>query len=93
MPQSPGLVLAVLIALVATQVTRVVLPDRAGPYLVTLALSAAGVVAGELVAGFGRFAGPSIGVLHPFLDLPAIAALQAIGVLVSGPARGTPPGE
>jgi hypothetical protein len=90
MPQSPGLLLAVVIALVATQATRIALPDRAGPYLLTLGLSTAGVAGGELIAGFGRFTGPSVGVVHPVLDLVVVAAFQAVGVLLHGQVRGGP---
>lgn len=81
MRASPGLVLAILLALVATQVTRLVLPER-GPYLWTLGVSCVGVVLGELVAGSGRLAGASVGVLHPVLDLAVVAALQAAALLL-----------
>ena len=90
MPQSPGLLLAVLIALVATQVTRIALPDRAGPYLLTLGLSAAGVAVAELIAGFGRLTGPSVGVVHPVLDVVVVAGFQAVGLLLAGQVRGGP---
>jgi hypothetical protein len=85
---SPGLVLALLLALIATQVTRLVIPER-GPYLWTLGISCLGVVLGELVAGSGHLAGVSLGVLHPVLDLAVVAVLQAVGaLLVHAPARG-----
>jgi hypothetical protein len=90
MPQSPGLLLAVLIALLATQVARIALPERAGPYLVTLGLSAAGVAVAELIAGFGHLTGPSVGVVHPFLDVVLVAAFQAVGLLLAGQVRGGP---
>ena len=81
MRASPGLVLALLLALVATQVTRLVVPTR-GPYLWTLVVSVAGVVIGELVAGTGHLAGASVGVLHPLLDLAVVGMLQVAGALL-----------
>lgn len=90
MRPSPALVLAAVLALAAAQLTRLLFPGR-GPYALTLALSAGGVVAGELLAGFGHLAGPAVGALHPILDAVAIAVLEAIGVFVIAPAP--PPGE
>lgn len=81
MRPSPGLVLAALLALVTAQVTRLLLGGR-GPYLWTLALSAAGVVAGEVVAGSGHLDGLSLGVVHPFPDVVATALLQGAGALL-----------
>lgn len=87
MRASPGLVLAVLLALCATQVTRLLFPDR-GPFVWTLALSCVGVLLGELVAGSGFLAGAALGVVHPVLDLTVVAAVQAVGMLlVRAPAR------
>lgn len=83
MRPSPGLVFAVLLVLVLTQVVRVVLPGR-GPYLWTLLLSMAGLVAGEVIAASGHLNAPSIGVLHPLADVLVIAALQGAGALVAG---------
>ena len=80
---SPGLVLAALLVLILTQVVRVVLPGR-GPYLWTLLLSAAGLVAGEVLAASGHLNAPSIGVLHPLADIVVIALLQVAGALVAG---------
>jgi hypothetical protein len=80
---SPGLVLAVLLVLILTQVVRVLLPRR-GPYLWTLLLSAAGLVAGEVLAASGRLSSPSIGVLHPLADVLVIAVLQVAGAFVAG---------
>jgi hypothetical protein len=87
MRPSPGLVLAVLLVLVFTQVARVILPGR-GPYLWTLALSVAGLVAGEVLAASGHLNGASIGVLHPVADVLAIAALQAAGAVVASRSTG-----
>jgi hypothetical protein len=83
MRPSPGLVLALLLVLVATQLVRLVLPRR-GPYVWTLILSAAGLVAGEVIAASGHLNAPSLGVLHPFADVVLIAVLQAAGAIVAG---------
>jgi hypothetical protein len=83
MRPSPGLVLAVLLVLVFTQVARVILPGR-GSYLWTLALSVAGLTAGEVLAASGHLNSASIGVLHPVADIVAIAVLQAAGAVVAG---------
>jgi hypothetical protein len=83
MRPSPGLVFAILLVLVLTQVVRVVLPGR-GPYLWTLLLSMAGLVAGEVIAASGHLNAPSVGVLHPLADVLLIAVLQGAGALVAG---------
>jgi hypothetical protein len=83
MRPSPGLVLAVLLVLILTQVVRVVAPGR-GPYLWTLLLSAAGLVGGEVLAASGHLNSPEVGVLHPVADVLAIAVLQVAGALVAG---------
>lgn len=83
MRPSPGLVLALVLVLVLTQVVRVILPGR-GSYLWTLSLSAAGVAAGEVIAASGHLNGASLGVLHPLADLLAIVVLQAAGAVVAG---------
>jgi hypothetical protein len=84
MRPSPGLVLAALLVLIATQVTRLLLPGR-GPYPWTLLLSAAGLIGGEMVAGSGYLASPALGVLHPLADAVVIAVLQAGGAYVAAP--------
>lgn len=76
--------LAALLVLIATQVTRLVVPGR-GPYPWTLLLSAAGLVGGEIVAGSGFLASPAIGVVHPLADVLVIALLQAGGAYVTAP--------
>jgi hypothetical protein len=76
-------VLAVLLVLIATQVSRFVLPP-AVPYLVSLVLAAACLLAGEVLALVPRFAGPSLGVLHPFTDLIAIAIGQLAASFLFG---------
>jgi hypothetical protein len=86
MRPSPGLVLAVILVVILTQVVRVVLPGR-GPYLWTLLLSAAGLVAGEVLAASGHFNAPTVGVLHPVADVLVIALLQGAGALVAGNSR------
>ena len=83
MRPSPGLILAVLLVFVCTQVVRLVLPGR-GPYLWTLLLSAAGLVAGEVLAAGGHLNQPSLGVLHPVADILVIAVLQAAGAVIAG---------
>jgi len=83
MRPSPGLILAVLLVLVTAQVVRLVVPGR-GPYLWTFLLSAAGVVAGEVIAAGGHLNVPSLGVLHPLADVVAIAVLQAAGAVIAG---------
>jgi hypothetical protein len=77
-------VLAALLVLIATQVTRLVVPGR-GPYPWTLLLSAAGLIGGEIVAGSGYLAFPAIGVVHPVADAVVIAVLQAGGAYVTAP--------
>ncbi len=84
MRPSPGLVLAALLVLITAQATRLTLPNR-GPYVWTLLLSAAGLVAGEIVAGAGHLASPSLGVLHPVADVVAIGVLQVLGALLVTP--------
>jgi hypothetical protein len=86
MRPSPGLVLAVILVVILTQVVRVVLPGR-GPYLWTLLLSAAGLVAGEVLAASGHLNAPTVGVLHPLADVLVIALLQGAGALVAGRSR------
>lgn len=82
---SPSLALAILFALIGAQVTRVVRP-RQGPFLVLLALSALGVLAGELAAIALHLGGPSLGVLHPVADAVAIGVVEGIGTAIL-PAR------
>jgi len=79
---SPGLILALLIVLVTAQVVRLVLPGR-GPYLWTFLLSAAGLIAGEVIAASGHLNAPALGVLHPVADLVVIALLQAAGAVIA----------
>jgi hypothetical protein len=83
MRPSPGLILAVLLVLVTTQVVRLVLPGR-GPYLWTFLLSAAGLVAGEVIAASGHLNQPALGVLHPLADVVLLAVLQAAGAVIAG---------
>jgi len=89
MRPSPGLVFAVLLVLVLTQLVRVVLPGR-GPYLWTLLLSVAGLVGGEVMAASGHLGGPEVGVLHPFADLLVVAVLQVAGAFVAGRSEASP---
>ena len=85
MRPSPGLVLAVLLVLVAAQVTRLVAPERA-PWLACLGLAVAGLVAGELVAATGHLGGPSVGSTHPVVAGAFMAAFEAAGAFVLPPA-------
>jgi hypothetical protein len=86
---SPGLVLALVLVAIATQVAWVLVP-RGGPYAWRLLLSVAGLMAGEMFASGGHLAIPSVGVLHPLADLLGIAALQGVGwLLVGGADAGT----
>ena len=78
--------MAVLLVLMAAQVTRLLVPGR-GPYLWALLLAAAGVVAGEILAGSGHFASPAVGVIHPVPDATATALLEAGGALLLSPRR------
>jgi hypothetical protein len=80
---SPGLILALLLVLVTTQTVRLLLPHR-GPYAWTLLLSAAGLVAGEIIAASGHLSSPTLGVVHPLADVLLIAVLQAAGAIVTG---------
>ena len=81
---SPGLLLGVLFALIGAQVTRVIAPHRLG-YPVVLALAAAGVVAGELVALALHGGGPVLGPLHPVADVLGIAVLEVVGLTLRVP--------
>jgi hypothetical protein len=83
MRPSPGLVLAVLLVLILTQVVRLVLPGR-GPYLWTLLLSVAGLAGGEVLAASGHLNALAVGVLHPVADVLIIAVLQGAGAVVAG---------
>jgi hypothetical protein len=83
MRPSPGLVLAVLLVLILTQVVRLVLPGR-GPYLWTLLLSMAGLAGGEVLAASGHLNAVAVGVLHPLSDVLIIAVLQGAGAVVTG---------
>ena len=83
MRPSPGLVLAVLLVLILTQVVRLVLPGR-GPYLWTLLLSMAGLAGGEVLAASGHLNAVAVGVLHPLSDGLIIAVLQGAGAVVTG---------
>lgn len=86
MRPSPGLVLAAVIIGLTAALTRLLLPGR-GPVAWTVLLSCAGLVGGEVVAGTGHLAAPSLGVVHPLPDLVAIGVLQGLGALVAAPRR------
>ena len=82
---SPGLILAAIVVVLATQVVRLFFPGR-GPYALTLLLSVAGLVGGEMVAGTGHLAAPTLGVIHPLADVALMTGLQGVGVLATVPA-------
>jgi hypothetical protein len=84
MRPSPGLVLAILLVLVVAQATRLLAPERAA-YLACLGLAVAGLLAGEVVAATGHLGGPSIGPIHPLLDVALMAVLEAAGAFVVAP--------
>jgi hypothetical protein len=84
MRPSPGLVLAVLMVLVVTQVTRLIAPER-GHYVWALVLAAAGLVLGELIAATGRLGAAGVGSVHPLVDLAVMAGLEAAGALLLAP--------
>jgi hypothetical protein len=100
---SPGLALAVLLALIGAQATRLAMPGSG--YLRSLGLAALGVIAGELAALELHAGGPALGSLHPVADIAGIAVLEFGGAIVAGPrssrrpppsrrgrgGRGTPP--
>jgi Co/Zn/Cd efflux system component len=81
---SPGLLLGVVFALVGAQLTRLIAPRRLG-YPVVLALAAAGVVGGELVAIALHAGGPVLGPLHPVADAAGMAVLEVGGALLRTP--------
>jgi len=84
---SPGLLVGALLVLIGAQLTGLVRPGR--PYLLALALAAAGFVAGELLAILSHAGGPLLGGLHPVADAAGIAVAEAAGALLT-PVRGGP---
>ena len=81
---SPGLLLGVVFALIGVQLTRLIAPRRLG-YVAVLALAAAGVVGGELVAIGLHGGGPALGPLHPVADAAGMAALEVVGAVLRTP--------
>jgi hypothetical protein len=84
MSLSPGFLLAALVSLLLTQVARLAIRPHA-PYIVTLGLSMLGLVGGEVLAGSGHLAHPSLGVLHPVADLLVVALVQGAGTVLLSP--------
>ncbi len=82
---SPGIVLAVLIAAIGAQITRLLVPGR-GSYLVALVCAAVGILAAELVA-LGGHGGPSLGAVHPVADALGMALAEAGGLVLAAPRR------
>jgi hypothetical protein len=82
---SPGIVLAVLIALIGAQLTRLVVPGR-GNYLVAVVCAAVGLLGAELVA-LGGHGGPVLGTVHPVADVVGIAVAEAVGLVLAAPRR------
>ena len=81
---SPGLLIGVLFALIGAQVTQMVLPRRFG-YPVALALAAAGVVAGELVALGLHAGGPPLDRCTRWRTRPAWRSWRLAGPSFSEP--------
>jgi hypothetical protein len=82
---SPGIVLAVLIAAIGAQLTRLLVPGR-GNYLIALVCAAVGLLGAELVA-LGGHGGPSLGSVHPVADVIGMAIAEAIGLVLTAPRR------
>ncbi len=82
---SPGIVLAVLIAAIGAQLTRLLVPRR-GNYVVALVCAAVGLLGAELVA-LGGHGGPSLGTIHPVADVVGIAVAEVIGLVLAAPRR------
>jgi hypothetical protein len=82
---SPGIVLAVLIALIGAQLTRLIVPGR-GNYVVAILCAAVGLLGAELVA-LGGHGGPSVGTVHPVADAVGIAVAEAGGLVLAAPRR------
>jgi hypothetical protein len=82
---SPGIVLAVLIAAIGAQLTRLLVPGR-GNYLIALVCAAVGLLGAELVA-LAWHGGPSLGSVHPVADVIGIALAEAIGLVLAAPRR------
>jgi hypothetical protein len=82
---SPGIVLAILIAAIGAQLTRLLVPGR-GNYLVAAVSAAVGLLGAELVA-LGGHGGPSLGAVHPVADVIGIAIAEAIGLVLAAPHR------
>ena len=77
----PVLVLAILLVLLATQLSYLVAP-RAPHYLIRLGLSTLAVLIGEGISLFGPGARLAVGELHPVPDLAVLAVLQWLGTWV-----------
>jgi hypothetical protein len=82
---SPGIVLAVLIAAIGAQLTRLLVPSR-GNYIVAVLCAAVGLLGAELVALAGH-GGPSLGSIHPVADVIGIAIGEAVGLVLAAPHR------
>jgi hypothetical protein len=82
---SPGIVLAVLIAAIGAQLTRLLVPGR-GNYLIAAVCAVLGLLGAELVALGGR-GGPSLGTVHPVADAIGIAVAEGVGLVLAAPRR------
>lgn len=71
----PVLVLAILLVLVATQLSYLIAP-RAPHYLLRLGLSTLAVLIGEAISLVGPGARLAVGELHPITDLVILAVTQ-----------------
>ncbi|HSP64570.1 MAG TPA: hypothetical protein VLO10_00120 [Candidatus Deferrimicrobium sp.] len=82
---SPGILVAVLIAAIGAQLTRLLAPNR-GNSLVALVCAAVGLLGAELVALAGH-GGPTLGSVHPVADVIGIALAEAVGLVLAAPRR------
>ena len=83
---TPAIVVGALLVLIGAQATRVIAPRRLG-YVRVLALAAAGLACGELLANVLHSGGPRLGLLHPAADVAAIVAFELVGALLTPPQR------
>lgn len=82
---SATILLAVLIAAIGAQLTRLIVPDG-GNYLIAVVCAAVGLMGAELVALAGH-GGPSLGTIHPIADAVGMGAAETIGLTLSAPRR------
>lgn len=81
---SPGVVLAIVVVLIAAQIGYVVMPHR-GAYRHRLILAVAGFLGAEVFAAVIHGGGPTLGVIHPVVDVVVMASLQAAAIFLVAP--------